>query len=609
MLRSFLFLFVIPFLSFGQSELSQTHVAVQFSKELDRQERLNLIQKYATATLDDVSEFHYKPFVIVPNDAVNAEALLLEPNVEFISPVHTNAKHQFVSYLPNFFVLLNDASSDMEILEREAAKLGVTVVGPNRFMENIIELRTSKEGIDPIEAVNGLKATGLFRTVSPNLMHSVSDCAVDDPRFNRQWNLKNEGTPTQGNGTVGADIDAEAAWEITTGSTDVKIVIVDSGIDTLHPELLGKLLPGFDAMGDSTNGYPTPNYSSDGHGTSCAGIAAANTNNGIGIAGICHDCPVYPVRVFNYQVILGQVQPWSETQFFVDAMGWQAQSDIDVSSNSWGVPDVLLALYPGSDTLVNAVIDEVVDNGRGGLGVPMLFSSGNDGVTDTIPLWPARYEKTIAVGATSMCDEHKTPNSCDGENWAGNWGHGLDVSAPGVRVATIDMLGVNGFHNTEYYNMFNGTSAACPNAAGVMALMLSHTPTLPEWLARKSLALSCEKVGGYWYGYWKEAGSWSMELGYGRVNAYQAVTYGASGIADADNDLRAIVETHSDVHVIRFDELASRTWQLIDLNGRVVSQGTSNSTITVTHNGLATGVYALRVGTDGILETLKLVVR
>ena len=90
--------------------------------------------------------------------------------------------------------------------------------------------------------------------------------------------------------------------------------------------------------------------------------------------------------------------------------------------------------------------------------MPWFFSSGNDGVTDTIPLWPARIDITVAVNATSMCDERKSPSSCDGENWAGNWGPGVDVSAPGVRIPAPDMLGTNGFHQTDYYNSFNGTA-------------------------------------------------------------------------------------------------------------------------------------------------------
>ena len=463
-----------PLTVLGQTDLFETHTAIFFSTETERNKRIETVLKHGLEHDFKISEFHYKSMVFVPKNSVDIELLKAEPTVEYISPLHSNSKKQFVTYKSNFFVRLHDLN-DFGLLETEADKLEIDIIGSNQFNPKIIELKTDKNGIDAIDAVSALKATGLFANVSPNLVHSVSDCSVDDPRYDRQWHLNNDGTPTQGNGTIGADIDVEAAWGITTGSADINLVIVDSGIDTLHPELDGKLLPGFDAMGDGTNGYPTPNFDSDGHGTSCAGIAAATTNNTLGVAGVCQGCNVIPIRVFNYEVILGEVQPWSETQFFLDCMGWQAQNDVDVSSNSWAVPDVLLALYPGSDTLVNAVIDQVVEQNRGGLGAPMLFSTGNDGITDSIPLWPARYENTIAVGATSMCDEHKTPTSCDNESWwAGNWGEGLDVSAPGVRVATIDMLGTNGFHSTEYFNTFNGTSAACPNAAGAMALFFPN---------------------------------------------------------------------------------------------------------------------------------------
>ncbi|MCB9185109.1 MAG: S8 family peptidase [Flavobacteriales bacterium] len=606
-MKRILFLLLLPLSLFAQNDLSLTHHAIIFGDEVSKERQLNILKEHGLLQSADVSTLTYKPVVFVPVGSVNTTALLNEAEVEFISPVYTNHKHQFVAYKPNFFVHLRDLS-DFEMLVREAEKLEVEVVGTHQFFSDIIELKTTKFGTDVQEAIGALKASKLFKTVSPNLMHTVSDCSVNDPRFNRQWNLKNEGTPQQGNGTPGADIDVEAAWEITTGSSDINIVIVDSGIDTLHPDLEGKLLPGYDAMGDGTNGYPTPNYDSDGHGTSCAGIAAANTNNEIGVAGICQECKVIPIRVFNYQDILGTVQPWSETAFFLNAMGWQNTNDIDVSSNSWGVPDQLLAFFPGSDTLINAVIDEVVENGRGGLGVPMLFSSGNDGVTDTIPIWPARYEKTIAVGATSMCDEHKSPTSCDGENWAGNWGEGLDVSAPGVRVPTTDMLGSNGFHMSEYYNSFNGTSAACPNAAGTMALMLSHIPALPEWLARKTLALTCEKVGGYDYSTWKEAGGWSYEMGYGRINAYQAVTYGASAIEETNTTLSAIIETHTDFHLIRFGDVSNIQWGLFDLNGRLVSSGQTKTNVAIQHAGLAKGMYALRLQSNADFNTVKLIV-
>lgn len=607
-MKRYLLLLFLPFSVFAQDELTYTHQAIHFSNDATKEQQVELVKKYGLESSTELNSFRFKPIMIVPVGEFDAQALLHEPLVDYVSPVHSNEKHQFVTYKSNFFVHLRD-ENDLETLNREADKLGIEVVGPHQFIPEIIELKTSKFGIDVIEAIDALKASDLFRTVSPNLMHTVSDCSVNDPRYNRQWALKNDGSSVQGNGTPGADMDVEAAWQITTGSTDINIVIVDSGVDTLHPELVGKLLPGYDAMEDGTQGYPTPNYDSDGHGTACAGIAAANTNNDLGIAGVCQDCHVTPIRVFLYEEILGQVQPWSETAYFLNAMGWQNTHDIDVSSNSWAVPDILLALYPGSDTLVNAVIDEIVENGRGGLGVPMLFSSGNDGVTDTIPLWPARYEKTIAVGATSMCDEHKSQTSCDGEEWwAGNWGHGLDVSAPGVRVATIDMLGGNGFHMGDYYNSFNGTSAACPNAAGVMALMLSHTPSLPEWLARKTLAKTAEKVGGYSYSFWKEAGSWSLELGYGRVNALQAVSYGASSVLENENELNFIVETHPHRFAIRFENNTERNWRLFNLNGQEVQSGLTTTDFYINYETLAKGLYALKIEENGNFNTVKLIV-
>jgi subtilisin family serine protease len=607
-MKRILFLILLPLSLFAQNDLSLTHHAIIFGDGISKEQQLNILKKHGLMESAEVSTLTYKPVVFVPFGWVNAVELLNEQAVEFISPVYTNEKHQFVAYKPNFFVHLRDVS-DFELLSREAEKLDVEVVGTHEFFSDIIELKTTKFGTNILEAINTLKASNLFRTVSPNLMHTVSDCSVNDPRYYRQWALKNEASPVQGNGLAGADMDVEAAWTVTTGSSDLNLVIVDSGVDTLHPELLGKLLPGYDAMGDGTNGYPTPNYDSDGHGTCCAGIAAANTNNELGVAGVCQNCKVIPVRAFNYEDILGAVQPWSETAFFLNAMGWQNENDVDVSSNSWGVPDYLLGLFPGSDTLVNAVIDDVVETGRGGLGVPMLFSSGNDGITDTIPIWPARYEKTIAVGATSMCDEHKSATSCDNESWwAGNWGEGLHVSAPGVRVATIDMLGSNGFNASEYYNAFNGTSSACPNAAGVVALMLSNTPSMTEAMARETLAVTSEKVGGYDYSNFKEYGFWSEELGYGRVNAYYAVIGSTSSIGGSDQALKATIETHADHYAIRFDKPEQRTWQLIDLNGRTVSEGSSNDDLRIEFSGIAKGMYALRVQSNGVFSTVKLVI-
>ena len=101
-------------------------------------------------------------------------------------------------------------------------------------------------------------------------------------------------------------------------------------------------------------------------------------------------------------------------------------------------------------------------------------ASGNDGGS---PIWPGRLDGVFAVNATSMCDERKHPGSCDGQNWEGNWGANLDISAPGVQIAATDMMGTAGYAPSHYSTDFGGTSAACPNAAGVMGLILSVSPT------------------------------------------------------------------------------------------------------------------------------------
>lgn len=611
-MRFTLLLLIAPLFATAQDRLSQTHWAVFFQKMLPENERMAVLRQCQVQEAATVEHFQARPVSVIPIMDAERSRLAGHEAIRHIAPLYTTSEGEFVTYHSSFFVKLRPGQGQQE-LRTLAQNLGLRVIGPDRFLPHIIKLDTYKEGITSIEAVEAFRASGLFDLVSPNLMHTVADCSVDDPLFNRQWNLQNDGTPVQGNGTAGADMDVLAAWDITTGSPDIRIAILDSGVDTLHPDLLGKLLPGFDAMADpdsaGTLGYPSPTYSQDGHGTACAGIAAATGNNGIGIAGVCRDCSIIPVRVFSYQNLGGQIQPFSDTESFMRGISWQWQvGGADVSSNSWGVPDFLLVFFPGGDLMVNETIDAATSQGRNGKGLPMLFSSGNDGVTDSIPIWPARYVNTVAVNATSMCDERKSPSSCDGENWAGNWGNHLDCGAPGVRIPTTDMVGSNGYNSTSYFNSFNGTSAACPNAAGVMGLLLSAHPDLNRANAERHLLSSAEKVGNYAYDQWKQHGHWSSELGYGRINAHFALQSAATvGIEDVTaND--PIVRTFSDRHEVALQENGSAQWTLMDMSGRTVSNGVAAHVVTVSHKSLRSGVYVLRIQQAEQFSVVKLLV-
>jgi len=230
-----------------------------------------------------------------------------------------------------------------------------------------------------------------------------------------------------------------------------------------------------------------------------------------------------------------------ENSKIATAINWAWYNGADILSNSWtfNSPDA-------SSSIINDAIENAVTRGRDGLGSIVLFSAGNN---NSAVSYPANNINVIAVGATSNCDERKRSSdlrseltdgdtqtqldplgvSCDGINgWGSNFGAGLDIAAPGPWILTTDLVGERGTSNMNY-DFFSGTSASCPNAAGVVALILSVNPTLNQQEARGILESTCDKVGGYDYNFVSNQpnGRWSRDLGYGRVNAYRAVTKAA----------------------------------------------------------------------------------
>jgi subtilisin family serine protease len=567
-------------------------------------------RQYAVNSLelspDDVSFFYGQPIAFINSSTVNLNTLLSMPEVRFASPVFVSERGAMGAYNGNIYAVQKHNISEKE-LSALADQNGIEYIGRNEFLNQIVHFRISGSVDFLLESQSRLVESDLFSLVVPGVLFSVEDCSVDDTHYNRQWSLKNVGSPIQGNGTPGADIDIELAWEITTGNPDIKIAIMDSGVDFLHADLASKMLPGFDAMGTETEGYPTPNFPGDGHGTACAGIAAAETNNQLGVAGVCQDCSIVPVKIFAYQNIFGNVIPFSTVESFINGISWQWQvAGVDISSNSWGLTDEFLAFFPGQDLLADVAIDEAIENGRGGLGLPMFFSSGNTGDVDDMPIWPSRNSNTIAINATSMCDERKTATSCDNENWEGNWGPGLDVSAPGVRISTTDMTGSNGYNGSDYTHSFNGTSAACPMVAGIAGLVLSEHPYLSRLELEGAIKRGCEKVGGYEYNTITEHGSWSAETGHGRVNAHLALIEALSSNIAEQNRMKPVVRTNNNSFEIDLLELGSATWQLFEIDGKLISSGSTENTIHIPTSNFISGVYILSIHTQNAINNIKL---
>lgn len=381
----------------------------------------------------------------------------------------------------------------------------IFTVQPNEFDKGLYLVKLNIETSELFELVNQLQKDSRIEFVEPNFIRMIKP-HTNDPFFSSQWAINNQGYL---GGTVDADMDVDDTWNYTTGA-GIKVAVIDEGVDLSHPDLTPNLLNGYDATGNGSNGAPNES-NNDAHGTACAGIIAGVGNNNTGIAGVAYNAKIIPIRI-----AFSNGSFWTTNDNWIaNGINWAWQNGADVLSNSYG---------GGSySSTIESAINNAVNNGRNGKGSVVLFSSGNDNGSVS---FPSTVGNAISVGASSMCDERKTPTSCDGESWWGsNYGTQLDVVAPGVKIYTTDISGSAGYNSGDYKSNFNGTSSACPNAAGVVALILSANPNLTQQQAREILERNTDKVSGYSYSNNSNQpnGTWNSEVGYGRINARKAV--------------------------------------------------------------------------------------
>jgi subtilisin family serine protease len=321
----------------------------------------------------------------------------------------------------------------------------------------------------------------------------------NDPHFVDEWYIRNTGD--FGGGVPDADVDADLAWDLTKGDPDVIISVIDTGMDTAHPDLAGNLLPQNGEDWNFASGASSDPMDTNGHGTSCSGITAAVQDNALGVTGVAPGCRLMPLKV---DLSSGA----NENR--ADAINYATSRRPEFSglviSGSW-------RMSSGSFTAVEAACQNAWDND-----VVLCFASGNDNGPITPP---AIYPTTIAVGAASPCDERKSPTSCDGESWWGsNYGSQLDVVSPGVKMYTTDISGAGGYSGGDYFTSFNGTSSATPLCAGVCALIWSMNPALSNAEVRQILTDTAEdEVGPPG----EDTPGWDAFFGYGRINAHLAV--------------------------------------------------------------------------------------
>ena len=403
----------------------------------------------------------------------------------------------------------------------------------------ICEVYTIHKVYDILEVANRLYETGFFEFAYPNIIGKIEFLAKfpNDPYFQHQITCHNTGQMINGHfGEPDADIDAPEAWAITTGSNNIVIAVFDEGVTSNHPDLPNtrqvRINGSNFGSGNADNPSPTGD---DNHGNACAGVIAATMDNNEGIAGIAPNCKIMPIR-------------WDGTTTSVqiaEGIKFAADNGANIISNSWGYATSNNNYVPAIVVAIQYAINK---------GVIVVFAAGNTAAhslnqSSGYVCFPAnadvsglitvgasdRYDKQADYSPTSSLIDIVAPshraypypysiyNDETFEMWSldipGSVGYNPWPSSGMHPPATGELLPDSGTNYLAYTGRFGGTSHACPVVAGVAALVLSINPYLTPQEVYNILTGTADKVGNYIYSNGK-----CNEMGFGRVNAYAAVT-------------------------------------------------------------------------------------
>lgn len=298
---------------------------------------------------------------------------------------------------------------------------------------------------------------------------------------------------------------AVEAWALVQPDKAIRIAILDEGVDTSHPDLSPSIVGVYDGTSDTPNQDPNP---WDGHGTACAGLAAAVSSDPAGMRGIGGGCSILGIRIAYSDRRGGN---WvTQSSWIARAINWAWDvGQADVLSNSWG--------GGAPSNAISSAFMLAQQHGRNGKGCAVVIAAGN---SDNQILYPGNLTNLITVTASNEYDEPKTKNSRDGEHWWGScYGAQSDIAAPGVHNLTTDNVGDAGYDPSNYAPNFNGTSSATPIVAGAIGLIYSANPDLTYQEVAEILRDTADKVGGVNYGFTGH----NARMGFGRLNVEAAI--------------------------------------------------------------------------------------
>lgn len=344
-------------------------------------------------------------------------------------------------------VHFKDSVAAQSTIENRVSKAGGKVVDVTRDF-TVVKVDGHAE-----DAVKNFEQLDTVEYAEPNVTFHAS-YVPNDPAYSKQYAPQKVG--------------AEQAWDTTQSSSSVKIAVIDTGVDYYHPDLAGKVIKGADFVDDDNDPIDE-----NEHGTHVAGIAAANTNNGVGIAGLAPKASILAVRVLD-----------AEGSGTLDDVAQGIRYAADQGAQ---VINLSLGGSLGTKTLEEAV------NYAFSKGSVVVAAAGNSGVM--LPSYPAFYSNAIAVAATDKNDQKASFS---------NFGTWVDIAAPGVDIYSTTP-------NNQYAS-FSGTSMASPVVAGVAGLLAAQGKNASQ--IRAALEDTADPV----------TGTGTLFLN-GRVNAAKAVQH------------------------------------------------------------------------------------
>lgn len=393
----------------------------------------------------------------------------------------TNAFASQPEAVPGEFVIkLKDnvsLSSSIQILRNELGHIKSVIP-----RQNIVVIKRPVFEIQST-TVKSLAANPLVDIVEPNYIYRIN-AVPNDPMFGQLWGLQNIGQKDSKNnvGVPGIDVGAVQAWDITTGSKDVLVAVIDTGIDYTHPDLVDNLwinpaeASGQAGVDDDNNGIiddihganfvdpnkPNGNPMDDhGHGSHCSGTIGASGNDGKGIVGVAWNVRLMGVKFLSKDGS-GSLEGALKGIDYATSMGAK------IMSNSWGGGGY-------SETLKQAIERS---NTAGALFVAAAGNESNN--NDANPSYPASYDVPNILAVAAVDNRGQIASFS-------NYGKlKVHVGAPGVNIVSSILKGA--------YGSWSGTSMATPHVSGLAVLLASHEPNLTNIEMKQRIVATAKPI-------------------------------------------------------------------------------------------------------------------